>query len=83
MKFLEEVEEKTDVVADSWSYFPNADEFSASIWFDHYVKYDEDETLPITWEELDTLNDKYDVACVTSHSDGKTGSRVEVRIKNP
>jgi hypothetical protein len=69
--FLEEVSERTDVEPDAWSYFPNADGYDAVLWFDDGE---------IVWRDLAVLREFWGVHSVQSHSDGKSSSRLAVRL---
>jgi len=79
MKFEQEILEKTGVQIDNWSYFPEAPDYSAILWFDYY----EPDTIPVDWQSLESINNEYDIQSVEPHSHGRTSSKLAVKIKNP
>lgn len=79
MTFPDEVQEKTGVKVDSWTYHPNADDMEAVLYF----KWPDHDTLPLPWDDLAALNEEYDIEEVEPRSNGRTGSQLQVKINDP
>lgn len=72
--FENEIEALIDIPIDGWTYHGDTDlDYDANVWFDHQGQ-------PLPWDALDTLNDEYGVVHVESHSHGRTGSKLCVRL---
>jgi hypothetical protein len=81
--FEDEVNELIDTELDSWTYHPDADGYDANLWFAHTPSEDKPPGQPLSFAELQRLNEAYGVVSVHSASDGMTGSKLCVRIADP
>lgn len=80
MSFREQVEELTGLESFRWSFIGNAKDSNIGIWFEHTPSPDKPEGQPLTFEQIEALNDEFDVVKVESHSNGRTGSKLLVEV---
>lgn len=79
--FKDEVEALIGIRPSGWTFHGDTSlDYDANVWFSHTPSEDRPRGLPLTWDELDTLNDEYGVIHVESHSNGRTGSKLCVRL---
>jgi len=83
MKLTDEINELIETELANWTFHPKADGYNANLWFAHTPSEDRPPGQPLTYEELERLNAKYDIVSVQSASDGRTGSKLCVRINDP
>jgi len=83
MGFTEEVNDLIETELASWTFHPNAEGYSANLWFRHTPSEDRPNGQPLPYEDLERLDQAYDVVSVQSQSDGRTSSKLCVRIANP
>lgn len=91
MGFLDEVEEVCGHRPKSWTfrdYEGGNDDDAGYLWFDHYPRdykhgaHGSGDPLPLPFEVLEALDEKYGVVEVESHSDGETGSKLSVLLED-
>lgn len=83
MSFEDEIKELIGVQVSGWTYHGDTSlDYDANVWFAHTPSEDKPVGQPLSWDALDTLNETYGVYEVTSNSDGKTGSRLCVRLED-
>jgi len=78
----QEIESLIGVRPDGWTYIGTAADANIGIWFRHTPSEDRPEGQPLSWDDLETLNEQYDVVAVESESFGRTGSRLYVEVED-
>lgn len=81
--FEDEVNELIETELDGWTYHPEADGYDANLWFSHTPSEDKPPGQPLSFAELQRLDEAYGVVSVQSVSHNKTGSRLVVRVADP
>lgn len=82
MTFEEEVNALLDgIEIDAWGYYPNADGYDANLYFAWTSDEDQPPGQPISFEDLQCLDDEYGIYEVYSASSGRTGSCLTVRLE--
>jgi hypothetical protein len=82
MTFDEELQELLDIESFRWGYIGSAVDSNIGIWFEHTPSEDKPEGQPLSFEDLERLNNEYNVVSIESHSDGMTGSKLCVEISD-
>lgn len=82
MSFTEELEAVTGVESFTWSYIGNHRDANIGIWFKHTPSEDKPEGQPLSFEQLEALNEAFNVVKVESHSSGMTGSKLLVEVSD-
>jgi len=78
----DEIEELIGVRPSSWIILGSGDDVTIPVWFKHTPSVDRPEGQPLTWDNLQTLDEKYGVISVRSDSDGGTVSKLCVTLKD-
>jgi hypothetical protein len=82
MSFQEELNKLLDIESFRWSFKGNDAHSNICIWFEHTPSEDRPIGQPLSFDDLERLNDEYNVVGIGSHSDGMTGSKLMVEIDN-
>lgn len=78
----EKIAEVAGTEPSGWTFLPDhPDGYEASILFRHQPHRD-GIGQPLTWEQLQRLDDEYDIHSIESHSDGRTGSKLAVHVND-
>jgi hypothetical protein len=80
MSFREEVEELTGIESFTWSFRGSAMDSNICIWFEWSPSENKPEGQPLSFEQIEALNDAFNVTKVESHSHGRTGSKLMVEV---
>jgi len=78
----DEIEDLIGVRPSSWTILGSGDDVTIPVWFEHTPSVNRPEGQPLTWDNLQTLNDEYGVMSVESNSNGRTGSELCVTLKD-
>jgi len=78
----DEIEDLIGVRPSSWTILGSDDDVTIPVWFEHTPSKDRPEGQPLTWDNLQTLDEKYGVISVQSDSDGRTGSKLCVTLND-
>jgi hypothetical protein len=83
MTFENDINELLNIDIDGWTYHGDTDlDYDANVWFAHTPSEDRPPGLPISWNDLERLNEEYGVVEIESNSNGRTGSKLCVRLKD-
>ena len=82
MAFKEEIEDVCGIESFAWSFIGNHRERNIGIWFKHTPSVDKPEGQPLTFEQLEALDEAFGVVKVESHSSGETGSELLVEVED-
>jgi len=78
----DEIEDLIGVRPSSWTILGSDDDVTIPVWFEYTPSKDRPEGQPLTWDNLQTLDEKYGVISVQSDSDGRTGSKLCVTLND-
>jgi len=78
----DEIEDLIGVRPDSWTILGSGDDVTIPVWFAHTPSEDRPEGQPLSWNDLQTLNEEYGVVSMCSDSHTRTGSRLRVTLED-